>query len=214
MQLARLSPEDMKVVNNMRLLGGSSDSKKTSTGSFSLKFDGQKTKQATRKDRTGEEETWQLFRFYPMIEELIENLGKGEFPKDGYACMNDPKPIVQEDTMSVRKKTAPTAPAPSERKTPAHSKRSRRTPSWAKPQLSDDGSSSDSILKHASTELDLRKMGQRIFVFIIGGATRSELRVCHKLTTKLRREVVLGSTSFEDPPQYITKLKLLSFKEI
>ncbi|KAK4848659.1 hypothetical protein QYF36_015782 [Acer negundo] len=214
MQLAKLSPEDMKVVNNMRLLGGSSDSKKTSTGSFSLKFDGQKTKQATRKDRTGEEETWQLFRFYPMIEELIENLGKGEFPKDGYACMNDPKPTVQEDTMSVRKKTAPTAPAPSERKTPAHSKRSRRTPSWAKPQLSDDGSSSDSILKHASTELDLRKMGQRIFVFIIGGATRSELRVCHKLTTKLRREVVLGSTSFEDPPQYITKLKLLSSKEI
>ncbi|KAH7577788.1 hypothetical protein JRO89_XS01G0299500 [Xanthoceras sorbifolium] len=213
MQLARLSPEDMKVVNNMRLLGGSSDSKKTSTSSFSLKFDGQK--------------------------ELIENLGKGEFPKDGYACMNDPKPVVQEDTISVRKKTAPTTPAPSERKTPAHSKRSRRTPSWAKPQLSDDGSSrfadaqfllvytgdsslyfssaafcSDSILKHASAELDLRKMGQRIFVFIIGGATRSELRVCHKLTTKLRREVVLGSTSFDDPPQYLTKLKLLSEMEI
>ena len=76
-----------------------------------------------------------------LFQELIENLGKGVFPKDGYACMNDPKPTVQEDTMSVRKKTAPTAPAPSERKTPAHSKRSRRTPSWAKPQLSDDGSS-------------------------------------------------------------------------
>lgn len=26
------------------------------------------TKQAARKDRTGEEETWQLFRFYPMLE--------------------------------------------------------------------------------------------------------------------------------------------------
>ncbi|KAJ7962207.1 SNARE-interacting protein KEULE [Quillaja saponaria] len=37
MQLARLSPDDMKVVNNMQLLGGLS-TKKTSTGSFSPKF--------------------------------------------------------------------------------------------------------------------------------------------------------------------------------
>lgn len=90
---------------------------------------------------------------------------------------------------------------------------------------------SDSILKHASA--DLRKMGQRIFVFIIGGATRSEvksplvfmlipccifnlpetkffvdvagqLRSCYKLTAKLRREVVLGSTSFDDPQEYVS----------
>ncbi|KAF5466970.1 hypothetical protein F2P56_016847 [Juglans regia] len=70
MQLARLSREDMKVVNNMQLIGGSSDDKKT-TGSFSLKFNTQKTKQATRKDRSNEEETWQLSRFYPMVEVRI-----------------------------------------------------------------------------------------------------------------------------------------------
>ena len=32
---------------------------------------------------------------------------------------------------------------------------------------------SDSVLKHASG--DFKKMGQRIFVFVIGGATRSEV---------------------------------------
>ena len=42
-QLARLSSEDMKIVNNMRLLAGSLNSKKPSTD-FSLKFDGQKVK--------------------------------------------------------------------------------------------------------------------------------------------------------------------------
>lgn len=52
-------------------------------------------------------------------------------------------------------------------------------------------------------------LGKRIFVFIIGGATRSELRTVHKLTEKLKREVVLGSTSLDDPHQFITKLKLL-----
>ncbi|KAJ4727123.1 SNARE-interacting protein KEULE [Melia azedarach] len=214
MQLARLSSEDMKVVNNMRMLAGSSDSKKSSTDGFSLKFDGQKTKQAARKERPGEEETWQLFKFYPIIEELIENLYKGELSKNEYSCMNNPSPAAQEanQTSSVRKKAAAAAAAAPEKKTPAHSMRSRRTPSWAKPHNSDDGSSSDSILKHASA--DLRKMGQRIFVFIIGGATRSELRSCYKLTAKLRREVVLGSTSFDDPQEYVSKLKQVSGGEI
>lgn len=38
-QLAKLPPEDMNAVHNLRLLGGSSDTKKSSTGTFSLKFD-------------------------------------------------------------------------------------------------------------------------------------------------------------------------------
>nr|GFB68624.1 SNARE-interacting protein KEULE-like [Tanacetum cinerariifolium] len=42
------------------------------------------------------------------------------------------------------------------------------------------------------------------FFFIIGGATRLELRVCHKLTTKLLRKVVLGSSSLDDPQDFIT----------
>lgn len=213
MQLARLSNEDMKVVNNMKLLGGSSETKKTS-GGFSLKFDNQKTKQAARKDRTDEEETWQLFRFYPVLEELLEKLSKRELPNNEYSCMNDPSSTDQEKTKrgSVRKSLASPAPAVPERKAPAQSMRSRRTATWARTSNSDDGYSSDSVLKSAAREF--KKMGQRIFVFIIGGATRSELRACHKLTTKLGREIVLGCSSLDDPPQYITKLKLLSETEI
>ncbi|CAK7347916.1 unnamed protein product [Dovyalis caffra] len=203
MQLARLSSEDLKVVNNMKLLRGSSESKKT-TGGFSLKFDNQKTKQAARKERTDEEETWQLFRFYPVLEELLENLSKRELPKNEYSCMNDPSSTVQESTRrgSVRKSHASAAPAAPERKAPAQSMRSRRTATWARTSNSDDGYSSDSVLKTATKEF--KRMGQRIFVFIVGGATRSELRACHKLTAKLGREVVLGCSSLDDPPQYIT----------
>ncbi|PWA42415.1 Sec1-like protein [Artemisia annua] len=64
---------------------------------------------------------------------------------------------------------------------PAHSMISRRTATWARPRNSDDGYSSDSVLRHASS--DFKKMGRRVYVFIVGGATRSELRVCHKLTS-------------------------------
>ncbi|GMP61810.1 hypothetical protein CsSME_00024127 [Camellia sinensis var. sinensis] len=206
MQLAKLSREDMKTVKNMRMLEGS-DARKATTGSFSLKFDAHKRKHAARKDRTGEEETWQLFKFYPMLEELIEKLSKGELPKDEYQCMNEPSPMVRGGFGGAQSVSARTSQAPA-----PHSMRSRRTATWARPRHSDDGYSSDSVLRNVSN--DFKKMGQRIFIFIIGGATRSELRVCHKLTTKLRREVVLGSSSIDDPPQYITKLKLLSEKEL
>ncbi|KAK8522022.1 hypothetical protein V6N12_066592 [Hibiscus sabdariffa] len=184
MQLAKLTPEDMIVVNNMKYLGGPRQSKKKSSG-FSLKFDGQKeSKQAARKDRAGEEEeTWQLFRFFPLVEELIENLSKGQLPKEEYSLMNEAPPPKAENSHRSSGSVPPNG------RRPAHSMRSRRTPTWARGNCSDDGYSSDSVLKNVVP--DFKRMGQRIFVFIIGGATRSELRVCHKLTAKLRREVIL-----------------------
>ncbi|KAG2658215.1 hypothetical protein PVAP13_1KG159500 [Panicum virgatum] len=191
MQLAGLSDDDMIAVNNMRCLCGP-DTKKSTGGGFTLKFDVHKKKHAHRKERTGEESAWALSRFYPVLEELIEKLSKGELPKDEYNCMNDPSPSAHglPTTSSLRT-------------SPAHSMRSRRTGgTWARPRGSDDGYSSDSVLKHASS--DFKKLGQRIFVFVIGGATRSELRVAHKLSSKLKREVILGSSSLDDPPQFIT----------
>ncbi|KAK4743879.1 hypothetical protein SAY87_010191 [Trapa incisa] len=203
MKLARLPADDMNAVNNMKLLAGGADTKKSSTGAFSLKFDMHKKKRAARKERTGEEETtWQLSRFYPMIEDLIEKLCKGDLPKDDYPCMNDPSPSFHGSSQITSNNQGASA----------YSMRQRRTPTWARPRNSEDGYSSDSVLRHASS--DFRKMGQRVFVFIVGGATRSELRVCHKLTTKLKREIVLGSSSLDDPPQFITKLKLLTAHEL
>ncbi|XWS38495.1 hypothetical protein CRYUN_Cryun19dG0136100 [Craigia yunnanensis] len=202
MKLAKLPPDDMNAVNNMRLLAPPSDGKKSLAGAFSLKFDIHKKKRAARKDRSGEQETWQLSRFYPIIEELVEKLSKGELSKDDYPCMNDSSPTFHSTSQAASIYEAPVA----------HSMRSKRTPTWARPRGSDDGYSSDSVLRHASS--DFKKMGKRIFVFIVGGATRSELRVCHKLTGKLNREVVLGSTSLDDPPQFITKLKLLTAHEL
>lgn len=204
MELARLPQEDMNAVYNMRLLEGAPDGKKSSIVPFSLKFDVHKKKRAARKDRPGEEVAWQLSRFYPMIEELIDKLSKGELAKNDYPCMNEPSPTFHGNSNSASVRTGE---PPS-----AHSVRSRRTATWARPRNSDDGYSSDSILRHASS--DFKKMGQRIFVFIVGGATRSELRVCHKLTTKLKREIILGSSSLDDPPQFITKLKLLTAQDL
>ncbi|KAL2892425.1 Protein transport Sec1a [Bienertia sinuspersici] len=196
MQLAKLSPEDLKAVKNMRLLAGSSLTKKKPSGSFSLTFDGQRKKIAARKDKTNaEEETWALSKFYPMLEELIENVNKGELSKNDYQYINEPTPVSKERNQSQSASASTTAT------TGPRSMRSRRTATWARPHHSDDGSS-DSVLRNSPN--DFKMMGSRIFIFIIGGATRSELRTCYKLTTKLRREIVLGATSIDDPPQYLT----------
>ncbi|KAJ0603334.1 putative sec1-like protein [Helianthus annuus] len=196
MQLAKLPPEDMKAIQNMRLLEGS-NKKKKHHGAFSLKFDAQKRNNALRKDKTGEEETWQLSRFYPMLEDLLEKLAKHNLEKDEYQCMNNPS--NQSSSSSGTHDTSARSGSASH----PNSRRSRRTATWAKPRPADGHSSNPGGTK------DVKHMGQRLFVFIIGGATRSELRVCHKLTDKLKREVILGSTSIDDPPQYISKIKLL-----
>ncbi|XP_042002533.1 protein transport Sec1a-like isoform X2 [Salvia splendens] len=208
MQLARLSDTDMKAVKNMTLIGGC-DSRSVSKGTFSLMFDSEKRKSMVRKDRTGEEAIWDLFRFYPMIEELIEKLNKGELPKDEYHCMNNPTEPFSTTSQRTNGRAQVASIREGQSTTP-HSMRSRRTATWARSRFSDDGSSNDLVLN----TVPVKKMGQRIFVFIIGGATRSELRICHKLTAKLRREVILGATSFDDPAQYIEKLKLLSDKKV
>ncbi|GAU46673.1 hypothetical protein TSUD_184610 [Trifolium subterraneum] len=202
MKVAKLTDDDAIAINNLRVLGGEPDAKKTSTSGFGLKFDMHKVekKRAVRKNRA-EEETWQLSRFYPIIEELIEKVSKNELSKEDYPCLNDPSPSFHGTPY----------PGPVTQTPPAHSIRSRRTPTWARPRGSDDGYSSDSVLKHSSS--DFKKMGQRIFIFIVGGATRSELRVCHKLTGKLKREVILGSSSIDDPAQFITKLKMLTMDQ-
>ncbi|KAK1408861.1 hypothetical protein QVD17_40970 [Tagetes erecta] len=189
MQLANLPPEDMRIIDNMRLLEGPPKKVKQEKKGGFLNFE-RKAKHALRKDRPGEEETWALFRFFPVLEELLEKIEKNDLPKDEFQCMNEPS-----GTSGVASHGAKGAAQ--------QSRRSRRTQAAGK-YASDDGYTSESVLKTAAT--DLKHMGQRIFVFIIGGATRSEMRVCHKLTSKLRREVVLGSSSIDDPPQYITVL--------
>ncbi|XP_052152378.1 probable protein transport Sec1a isoform X2 [Oryza glaberrima] len=204
MQLAGLSADDMIAVSNMRCLCGH-DSKKSSAGGFTLKFDLRKKRHGIRKERIGEESKWMLSRFYPILEELIEKLSKGELPKDEYHCLNDPSPSFR----GIPSASTQTSPAHQ----PAQSMRSRRTGgTWARPRDSDDGYSSDSVLKHTSS--NSRKLGQRLFVFVIGGATRSELCAAHKLSSKLKREIILGSSSLDDPPQFITKLKMLSTDDL
>ena len=52
--------------------------------------------------------------------------------------------------------------------------------------------------------------GKRIVVFVVGGTTRSEVRVAHRLSERLGREVLLGSTSLDSPTTFLQHLQACS----
>lgn len=62
-------------------------------------------------------------------QELIEKVSKNELSKEDYPCLNDPSPSFHGTSYGGSVIQHP----------PAHSMRSRRTPTWARPRGSDDG---------------------------------------------------------------------------
>lgn len=47
---------------------------------------------------------------------------------------------------------------------------------------------------------------RRLIVFIIGGVTRSEMRVAHKLSESLSRDIIIGGTNPETPKSFLNSL--------
>jgi syntaxin-binding protein 1 len=159
-----------------------------------------------------DEEGWQLSRFYPLLQDLVEEIDKGSLSREEYPYLKDPAGSSHQSSssLSARPPVNPTSKPVQSRRTVGKGGGS----TWASKgrASSEDGYSSDSVLRHAASDPKIN--GKRIFVFIIGGMTRSELRVAHKLTPQLRREVVVGSTNIGDPHQFIRKIKNLSKLDI
>ncbi|KAH8960961.1 hypothetical protein BDL97_05G025200 [Sphagnum fallax] len=212
MKLARLSSTEMNAVTNLEFLGVQV-SKKPHSGveKLALKFGARKSKRPLRRTREQDEESWQLSRFYPLVQDIVEDMDKGVLSKEEYPYLKDPSgSSMHASSPFSRPPTAPNSRPVQSRRTTAKGPGS----TWASRgrASSDDGYSSNSVLKAAVSDPKIN--GKRIFIFIVGGMTRSELRVAHKLTTQLKREVVLGSTNIDNPKQFIQKLKELNSPEI
>ena len=61
----------------------------------------------------------------------------------------------------------------------------------------------------ASPSLPLLQ-GRRLFVFIVGGVTPSEMRCAHRLSARLGRDVFVGGTSVETPARFLRHVADLS----
>lgn len=90
-----------------------------------------------------------------IIQELIEKVSKNELSKLDYPCLNDPSPTFHGTTYAV----------PVTHNPPAHSMRSRRTPTWARPRGSDDGYSRFYFLSSSIQVINMMSASSEISFF-------------------------------------------------
>lgn len=126
------------------------------------------------------EEEYELSRFKPLLHSVIQDQVAGKLDKSLFPYVKD----------------APsTAPPPTSLRSPppqAGSLRSQK-PSWHRAP------------RQGTTPVDNR---QRIFVFIAGGMTYSEIRECYQQSTS-SHEIFIGSSHTITPRQFIDDLKVL-----
>lgn len=117
---------------------------------------------------------------------MVEDLVDGKLPESEYVSVAAPKADIKADAPAGIK---------------AVSVRSNRdnTASWARKAFSSKSAKNGITLK-----------ARRIIVFIVGGVTHSEVRVAHQLSKKLKRDVLLGGTSIDNPATFLEKLHHLS----
>ena len=60
--------------------------------------------------------------------------------------------------------------------------------------------------RHHSLKMWTQSQARRIVVFVVGGVTRSEIRVAHKLSARLGRDIILGGTSADIPSTFVKGL--------
>ncbi|PNW76570.1 hypothetical protein CHLRE_11g467699v5 [Chlamydomonas reinhardtii] len=133
---------------------------------------------ATRKKKGGDdEEEYALNRFQPLMADHIEDLNAGR--------------LSLEDFPYVRQ---PTDPDAGPEKSAASARTARSGLNWTRRKDADGAGGSGA------------PAGRRLVVFVIGGATRGEMRIAHTLSSQLNRDIILGSTSVNVPTNFIDLL--------
>ena len=203
-----LTQSDVDILENLELMGVKVLKTPSSGSYFSSSTKSSRPKVL---ERTGAGSDWDLFRFLPMVAGLVRELDAGtldvnEFPHVGAAAGAAP----QNATMM-----SPTK---------ARSVRTRTESSWATQSSGASWNEGDndgaSAGQHARTESTAsnrslsrstsKRANRRLFVFVVGGMTRGELREARALSQLLHREVIIGSTSLETPTSFVQKLTQLT----
>lgn len=190
-KVARLAPEDMAMVTNLEYLGVPVR-KRNKGGGISF---GRKRRRAVRKDREPDEDDaeFALTRFVPMLQEVLEDAAAGKLSNDEYPFVSAPP-----SPSSARAGTSLPSSTDTTPKAGVSVRSVRTTGAWAKKS---GGGTPD---KPESAR------GRRLFVFIVGGVTYSEMRCAHRLSGRLGRDVFLGGTSVETPARFLRHVVDLS----
>ncbi|GIL60067.1 hypothetical protein Vafri_14734 [Volvox africanus] len=154
------------------------DTPTPSEGSKSF-FGGKKKNavKATRKKRGGEDE-YALNRFQPLLHDIVSDMAAGRMSAEEFPYVRPPSSESESESAKLA----------------ASARTARSGLNWARRNQEGAGGSAAG------------PSGRRLVVFIIGGATRGEMRVAHQLAQQLDRDVILGSTSVDVPNTFVDLL--------
>jgi syntaxin-binding protein 1 len=225
-KVARLSAADMATLTNLELLGVPVVKRRGAGGLGAITFGRMKRRRALRKDREPDEDDqrFALTRFVPLLAEVVEDAASGRLSQDEYPYVRPPSsPSAAGGGLGAGVGPLGAAAAaepgfgdaaPNAAVASFRTVRSA-TGQWArKAGLSGGagggaGASGSGGGRGGEFGSYGGRGGSRIFAFIIGGFTMSELRVAHRLSAKLGRDVVLGGTSVETPAKFMAQLLAL-----
>ena len=175
MKLAKLSAEDMNMINNLEYLGVAVSKRGAKSA---LSFATKRKKRSIRKEHSAleGEEQWQLSRFQPIVYDIFEDMLKGELSQDEYPYVIQPtgggavgkRTQMIDVELSVRKK------------------------------------------KNVRRETTRGVEGRPVVLFIVGGMTRSELRVAHQLSNQFSSNLLIGATSIDSPNTFLKNVNSMS----
>lgn len=229
-KVARLTPADMRIVSNLEYLGIPVYKRQRGGGIAGITF-GRRRRRAVRKDRDMDEDEQQfaLSRFVPLLTEVLEDAASGRLSQDEYPYVRAPGSSVPaisagmsgSDVNSSGGDGGEGSVPNSAENTPTAGIASYRTiqktaATWAK-KAAAGGSGRPSSPLGANTAFATGSVGMesgmrggRLFAFVIGGFTYSELRTAHRLTGKIGRDVLLGGTSIVTPVAFMQQVSSLS----
>jgi len=175
-KLAGLRKEDMTAVCSLALLGVSVF-KQPDISEKSGFFNKKKEKPEATRRKKPEDGGYALFRFDPLLKDIVSDLGAHRLPEDEFPYLRAPSSGVASDSAS----TAQSARTGGRQGLP-----------WAK--------------RDGANGATRGPAARRLIVFVIGGVVRSEMRVAHELSKSMGRDIILASTSVETPRTFIDAL--------
>lgn len=214
-KVAKLSARDMAIITNLEYLGIPVCKRQRSSMSIGNFTFGRRRRRAVRKDREVEEAEAQyaLTRFVPMLTEVVEDAALGRLSQDEYPYVQPPgriEPSLNQGTgFSRRTNSTKSYSSSSGMSSGVMSFRTIRSEQPLSQPISRKGTATMSPLE-AGIEDTAAGRGGRIFAFVIGGFTFSELRAAHKLSSRLQRDVFLGGTSVHTPGTFLQQLSSLN----
>jgi syntaxin-binding protein 1 len=230
-KVARLTAADMAAIVNLEYLGVPVCKRARGGGALGALSFGRRRRRAVRKDREPDEADaeYALTRFVPLLAEVVEDAVSGRLSQDEYPYVRPPgSPSASGGSFggggggysgfSAGGGGASSAPSSADA-TPRAGVASYRTmgragggASWArKAAAAPAAAAAETPTRRAGGgEAPAALRGSRVFAFVIGGFTYSELRTAHRLTARLGRDVFLGGTSVLTPKAYLRSLLSLT----